>query len=156
MIDNGRLILKFGPLALLGIALSSPGCGQALGPVPLAVTRVQGRVSEGPRPVTGGWIEFYPVDGTVGDLRSARLRPDGSFEADRVAVGLNLVRLVNVHLEAPGAERLFGAYSSPIRRVIPAEQGRDLSIDVVDELLRFQNSRTRRPRSGAPAPGESR
>src|SRR5438132_13339166 len=82
-------------LLFVGLGLLSAGCAEELGPVPLRVARVQGVVRERGRPVSGGWIEFVPVDGTVGNLRSARLHQDGSFEADRVAVGTNLIRLVN-------------------------------------------------------------
>src|SRR5947209_4945853 len=77
---------------LIGAALLPVGCSEELGPVPMPVARVHGVVTEGHRPVAGGWIEFMPVDGTVGNLRSARLEPDGSFAADRVAVGVNAIR----------------------------------------------------------------
>ena len=78
---------------------------------------------EGSRPVSGGWIEFFPVEGTVGNLRSARVRADGSFEADGVAVGENLIRLVNAPVELSGATQLFGSFQSPIRRVIADRDG---------------------------------
>ena len=75
------------------------------------------------------------MDGTVGKLRSARIRSDGSFEADRVAVGINLIRLANAPLGSVGAERLFGSYHSPIRRTIPDSSTEPLVIDVVDEAI---------------------
>ncbi|HKI20908.1 MAG TPA: hypothetical protein VKA15_23655, partial [Isosphaeraceae bacterium] len=65
------------------------------------MTTVRGVVTEGRRPVGGGWIEFVPVDGTIGKLRSARLNADGSFEAKGVAVGVNLVRIVSARIESP-------------------------------------------------------
>ncbi len=131
------------------------GCGEELGPVPLRVTHVRGVVREGNRPMAGGWIEFFPVDGTVGNLRSARLRSDGSFEADGVAVGENLIRFVNVHFESPVASMLFGAYSSPIRRVISDRPASPLDVDVVEEAIHFQRSQPRKLRaepSGVGAP----
>src|SRR5207253_905083 len=82
-------------LLILSLGLLVTGCSEELGPVPMRVSRVRGVVREGSRPVSGGWIEFFPVDGTIGNLRSARLRADGSFDADGVAVGVNLIRLVN-------------------------------------------------------------
>ena len=76
-------------------------------------------------PVTRGWIEFVPVDGTVGRMRSAPLLADGTFHATKVPVGLNLVRLVNVDYDpkvlgpmANDLRRVFGAFTSPIRRKI--------------------------------------
>ena len=63
------------------------GCSEELGPEHMPVARVKGFVKEGVRPVSEGWIEFIPVDGTVGNLCSARLHADGSFEAEHVRGG---------------------------------------------------------------------
>jgi hypothetical protein len=142
-------------MTMLVLGLLLAGCTQELGPVPMRLTRVQGVVREGKRPVSGGWIEFFPVEGTIGNLRSARLRPDGFFDVDRVPVGPNLIRLVNARIESPGAARLFSAYSSPIRRQIPEQPGEPISVDLVEELIRFQTSRSRdvsRDSSGAGEP----
>src|SRR5262249_10621394 len=132
------------------------GCAEELGPVPMPVTRVKGTVREGGRPVSGGWIEFHPVDGTIGNLRSARLRNDGSFDADGVAVGQVLIRLVNARIESPVASRVFGAFSSPIRRHIPEEPGEPILVDLVEELIRFQNARADGPGRNAAGQGEDR
>src|SRR5213082_863800 len=123
MIERCRLLTMPRTLLIVGLGLFSAGCSEELGPVPLRVARVQGVVREGGRPVSGGWIEFFPVDGTVGNLRSARLHPDGSFEVDRVAVGTNLIRLVNAPIGLPELSRLFSSYHSPIRRVITEQPG---------------------------------
>ena len=113
--------------------------------MPMPVTRVRGVVKEGDRLVTGGWIEFIPADGTVGNLRSARVRADGTFDADGVAVGTNAIRLVNAPIASPSDVPLFARlgwaslarteggrlgtkppallfipFASPIRRVIEA------------------------------------
>ena len=85
-----------------------------------------------------GWIEFIPVDGTIGNPFSAKIHEDGSFEADRVAVGVNLIRLGNTSLSSKKAERLFGAYHSPIRRIIPARSTEPIVINVFDEAVRFK------------------
>lgn len=142
-------------LAIAGLVLPMTGCAEELGPAPLRVARVRGVVREGGRPLSGGWVEFYPVKGTVGNLRSAPLRADGSFEADGVAVGENLIRLVNVSIALSGASKRFGAYSSPIRRIISDRSATPLDVDVVEEMIRFQKSQERHPRvepSGAGSP----
>jgi hypothetical protein len=122
----------------------------------MPVARVTGRVTESGRPVTGGWIEFFPLDGCVGNLRSARLKADGSFEADKVAVGLNLVRLVNTNIASPDAARTFSHYISPIRRVIPAQPAGPVLIDLLDELIQFSNTRQRPVLPEMPRSGDSR
>jgi len=156
MIDNRRLVFWLRPFTLAWLALGLSGCADVLGPERMPVARVTGKVTEGGRPVHGGWIEFFPGDGTVGNLRSARLHPDGSFEADRVAVGLNVIRLVNTSIEATGVARLFGDYRSPIRRMIPEQPGGPLTIDLVDEVIRYQDSRPQRASPESQRPGEPR
>jgi hypothetical protein len=143
MFDRFILQTRLGPLLLIWVSLAAGGCTEELGPERLPVARVSGVVREGSRPVGGGWIEFIPVDETVGNLCSAKLGVDGSFNAKSVAVGVNLIRLVNAPLKTPGASQLVGAYQSPIRRKIVAEPTEPLSIDVVDELIRHQSSRLR-------------
>lgn len=145
-----------GALLVLATALSSTGCGGVFGPELMPVTRVRGVVREGDRPVGGGWIEFCPVDGTVGKLRSARIAADGSFNADGVSVGENAIRLVNPRVEKTPYLRLFGFYSSPIRRVIPASPGAGLRIDLVEEALKFQESRRQEVPPQDPEPRDSR
>jgi hypothetical protein len=106
---------------------------------------VSGVVREADRPVAGGWIEFLPIEGTVGNLRSARIAADGSFRAERVAVGLNALRLVNAPIQMPQGRALFGQYTTPVRRVIPPVPEGPIRIELVDEALRFQAGRPRRP-----------
>jgi len=120
----------------------------------MPVTRVKGSVTEGGRPLSHGWIEFFPLDGTVGNLRSARIRTDGSFEADGVAVGQNLIRLVNTGIRTDFA--IFSTFQSPIRRLIPAQPGEPVRIELVDEAIRFQSSRLRQASSESSGAGESR
>jgi hypothetical protein len=122
----------------------------------MPVTHVKGIVTEGSRRVSGGWIEFFPVDGTIGNLRSARIGPDGTFETDRVPVGLNLIRLVNVPLSSTAARKVFGAYTSPIRRTIPAQPGEPLVIDIVAESLRLRDSFSGRSAPETRRTGETR
>src|SRR5215212_6208285 len=88
-------------VALAGLSWLGLGCGEELGPEPMPTARVAGRVRIGDRPVRGGWVEFMPVEGTVGRLRSAPLGPDGRFADDRVAVGTNAIRLVAPRSDVP-------------------------------------------------------
>lgn len=136
-------------MALAAAAMLAAGCDEELGPVPMPVARVRGVVKEGDRPVGGGWIEFLPVEGTIGNLRSARLRADGTFDADGVAIGTNAIRLVNAAM-SPGYRGLFGAFSSPIRRVVVADPSGPLTIDLVAEAIQYQEKRSR-IMAGAPA-----
>jgi hypothetical protein len=140
MNDRTLPIARFRWLMMAGLGFLVTGCGEELGPVPIQVAHVRGVVREGARPVSGGWIEFYPVDGTVGNLRSARLRSDGSFEADGIAVGENLIRFVNAHIESPSGAQLFGSYQSPIRRVIADRPDPPLEVDLVEETMRYSRT----------------
>jgi hypothetical protein len=127
-------------LALVWLSLGLSGCADELGPQPMPVARVRGKVTEGARPFTRGFIEFFPIDGTVGNPRSARIQADGSFETDKVAIGLNLIRLVDIDTKAASLKSWFGAYLSPIRRMIPKRPAGPIEIDVIDEWIQFKAS----------------
>jgi hypothetical protein len=139
---------------LIVAALLSSGCEEELGPVPMPVTRVQGVIRQGDRPVTGGWIEFIPVERTVGNLRSARIQPDGRFDAKGVAVGKNAIRLVNTRMESSLFVQLFSPFTSPIRRVITEQPSDRLDINLVEEAVRYEQSRGRAVSAAPPAAGE--
>jgi hypothetical protein len=113
------------------------GCHEELGPVSFPSTRVVGIVTDGGRPVRGGWIEFVPVDGSVGVLRSAPIATNGEFEASGVAVGRNLIGLVGL----PGGERGFHTLQSSIRRNIPAGTTTRINIDLLEEAIKLQEMR---------------
>ncbi len=143
--NEGRLPFWLCTIALSSLSLASPGCGDAtdvLGPEKMPVASVDGRVSENGRPLSRGWIEFVPVDGTVGKLRSTRLRGDGTFHATKVPVGLNLIRLVNVDID-PRVRHVFGAFNSPIRRTISEHPGPGIAIDIIDEAIKFQKAHSK-------------
>jgi hypothetical protein len=144
-----------GPTLAVATAMLAAGCAEELGPVPMPAARVRGIVKEGPRPVSGGWIEFVPVDGTIGNLRSARLGTDGTFDADRVAVGTVAIRLVNVRMETRGYQPLFSAFSSPIRRKVTENASGPIVIDLVEEAIQFQRDRDR-IKAGAARPAGDR
>jgi hypothetical protein len=125
-----RGLMLFGALA--------SGCSEELGPVPRETTRVSGRVRQGAQPIRGGWIEFAPIDGTVGNLRSAPIRPDGTFSADGVAVGKNLIGLAGTPDLDRRQRQFFDTLRSPIRRTIPRGPETSLTIDLVQEAVRGQ------------------
>ena len=126
-------------LATLALAWL-PGCREELGPETLPVASVRGQVTEGGKPVSRGWIEFYPVDGALGNLRSIRIGPDGRFAAHGVAVGRNLVRLVNMPVSSLAVRQILGAFHSPIRRNIPPGGNQAIQVDVIDEFMSYQRS----------------
>lgn len=124
-------------LGILGIGLLGIwGCGEELGPVRRETNWVRGRVLERGEPLGGGWIEFLPVEGTVGNLRSAPIGKDGRFVADGVAVGVNLVGFVGAPIQIPGGRRFFDSLGTPVRRRISGGGAVDLTIDLYDEFLR--------------------
>ncbi len=130
---------------LLACLLGLAGCSQEMPPERIDTTPVSGRVHVGTRPIHGGWIEFMPIEGTVGLLRSAPLGPDGTFSARGVAIGRNLVRIVDPPFPLPSASpdpRIdFRQFTSPIRRDIrPAEP---LDIDLLSERVRLAENHAR-------------
>jgi hypothetical protein len=151
---KSRLVSSVGSVAAVIVALGLAGCSEELDPELMPVTRVKGSVTEDRRPLSHGWIEFMPVGGTVGNLRSAVIRSDGSFDADGVAVGQNLIRVVNAGI-SPGFG-IFATYLSPIRRLIPGSPLEPMRIELVDEAIRFRDTQTRRARVVESSPaGES-
>lgn len=130
-------------VAVTLLAALIPGCREELGPEQFTTTRVSGTITMGGRPIGKGWVEFIPTEGTVGKLRSAPIRPDGSFEADRVAVGWNQIGLVNAPIDR-GLALEFHPLSSPIRRKIPADRS-EIEIDLLDEAIKSQKAVMRQP-----------
>jgi hypothetical protein len=157
-IDSSCRHHAFSRLVTLGLGLVATGCAEELGPIPMPVARVRGLVTEGQYPVSGGWIEFIPVDGTIGNPRSARLHDDGSFQVDKAAVGINLVRIVNGRFRSLAAAQLFTPTTSPIRRrILPHPVDTPLRIDLVEEAIQYQRSQASAggKGSGSMRPGTS-
>lgn len=125
---------------MLGL-LAITGCAEEWGPVPRTLARVQGRVHLGASPIRGGWVEFSPIDGTVGVLRSAPIGADGRFEATGVAVGTNLIRLAHpppLDTNAALNPRIYWVFQqsySPIRRTIQGPSD-DLDLDLLQEAAK--------------------
>jgi hypothetical protein len=129
-------------VVIASCAVPVAGCREELGPERFQTTRVAGVVREGGRPVTGGWIEFVPAEGTVGNLRSAPIGPDGSFAADRVAVGTVAIGVVGAPL-GPVTTPVFRELVHPIRRTIPAGPSAPLEIDLLQEAFRYRQAKVR-------------
>jgi magnesium transporter len=153
---NARPMILLASLGLLG-------CSEELGPERFPSTTVRGSVKVGDRPLTGGFVSFQPAEGTRGNLRVAPIRPDGSFEAEGVAVGRVVVRLDQIPFESiPTTDGPFPSdtlervlHNSPIRRTIPEGGNANLPIDLIEEtervLRRPRGSRRRRTRSAKKA-----
>jgi hypothetical protein len=153
---NGRRPhLWFCSIALAAPALCSAGCSRVFGPEQMIVTPVSGRVKYANERIQSGWVEFVPVDSTVGKICSAKIHEDGSFSATKVPVGTNLIRLANVPLGSSAADKLFGSYHSPIRCVVREHTTEPLVVDVLDELVRY-NLRTRVRELRLPGTGNER
>ena len=77
------------------------GCGEELPAFQYEARTVTGRVTFQGKAVAGGWIEFIPIDGTVGNIVTARLTHDGRYVAHRVAVGRHQVMIVRTDPPLP-------------------------------------------------------
>jgi hypothetical protein len=137
--EANRGVIRVLTLVVLpALVLCASGCAEELGPERMVTTRVTGVVREGLNPVQKGFIEFSPTGGTVGNLASAPIRPDGTFVADAVAVGKNRVGIVAAPLGLPNAQSLFETLRTPIERDIPADRHDPITINLLDELVLYQ------------------
>lgn len=122
---------------LAAVALIA-GCAEELGPERWETTRVAGVVTMGKIPVTRGWVEFLPIDGTVGTMRSAPLGPDGSFVVEGVAVGVNRIGIDGALVGIPAAFRQrFDPLCSLIRRPIRSPASGPIRVDLLEEYARW-------------------
>jgi hypothetical protein len=116
------------------------GCGEEVRATrPPATVQVSGRVRDGARPVAGGWVEFLPVDGTVGHLRSAPLDQDGVFRLAGLGIGRHAVRLV--HRNPVAIDPMFQQFTSPLR--VDVTPGARIDIDLARERARLLEDPTR-------------
>ena len=109
------------------------GCREELNPARPPTSHVQGRVAFRGEPIGGGWIEFHPIEGALGDVRSAPLNLDGTFVADRVANGLNAIRVAHPTV-IPRSVRSIGRIPVAIRLIAGANEA--LEIDLARNLPR--------------------
>ncbi|MFO0953567.1 MAG: hypothetical protein U0835_20920 [Isosphaeraceae bacterium] len=120
------------------------GCADEIGPEVMPTARVTGRVREGTRPVQGGWVEFLPVDGTVGLMCSAPIGADGRFQSDRVPAGVVAVGVNGAKLSPESSRILFNTLVTPIRRKVPATGSSEIDIDLIVERAAWEVSRSAR------------
>ncbi|MHC5537970.1 hypothetical protein ACYOEI_07030 [Singulisphaera rosea] len=132
----------------LSLGVLASGCAEELGPPSLKTTRLEGLVTVGGQPVGGGWVEFTPIEGTVGKLRSARIGSDGKFVVDRVAVGRNSVGVVDAPID-PKFTGMFHPFSTPIHLTIADGSRVPLSVDLLEEAVRFDVEKKQRERMGS-------
>jgi hypothetical protein len=128
-------------LAALAAALS--GCGESLFPAEkFTTTHVSGVVREGGEPVVGGWIEFFPVEGTTGNVCSAPIHSDGTFQADCVPVGRVSVGFVGRTM-IRALRYKFRPFLSDIRRDIPPQGTTSLTIDFLEEAVLSEQKKSK-------------
>ncbi|WP_246196427.1 hypothetical protein [Aquisphaera giovannonii] len=135
------------------LGLLAAGCSEELGPERFATTHVSGRISLGGKAVGGGFVDFLPGQGTRGNIRSARIRDDGTFEADRVPVGLVAIRIVGAPVP-PQYALLFGRFPTRITRTIAGDRAAAVEIDLAEEAARDRaeaNARLEEYRANHPA-----
>ncbi len=114
------------------------GCSEELGPRTFETTRVSGRLLVGSQPVSGGWVEFVPLAGTVGLAQSARIRPDGSFVVEGVALGINRIGIDGALGDLqPIFRHHFDPLMSPIERPIRSGSQAPIVINLLDEYARW-------------------
>jgi len=132
------------PFAAILIGSFATGCSEELGPRSIPTSHVDGSVTVAGLPVRSGWIEFIPSEGTVGNMRVARIGPDGSYSVDRVAVGTVAIGLTNV-VVPPNSGGLsqayatrFNGFQTPIRKQIAPGSVTRINVDLADEWLALQ------------------
>jgi hypothetical protein len=121
--------------------ISIAGCAEELGPVVSKTATVEGRITVAGRPVVGGFVEFLPIEGAIGKLRSAQIRSDGSFKADRVAVGKNGIRVIGFKPYDPRFHVLTQKHL--IHRPVSERGMAGMRIDLLVELSRVDAERDR-------------
>ncbi len=132
-------------VAIAILVMTLPGCGRALGPERSETASVQGRVHLRETPIALGWVEFVPIEGTIGRLRSAKLRADGTFAATEIPVGRVAIRLAGPPLPRtgePGIDNfLFMCRRQPlIHKSIPRSGIGDMEINLRDEAIAFERA----------------
>lgn len=111
-----RTVRRVPPLLLAGFCGLFLGCREELGRFQPPSARLQGRIAFRGEPIGGGWVEFHPIDGALGDIRCAPLDLDGRFETDRVALGRNAIRVAHPKL-VPRSLRAIGRIPVTVRTI---------------------------------------
>ncbi len=122
--------------ALAVMAVWIAGCREELGPVHFPTSRVQGVIRVGTRPLGGGWVELTPIRGTVGNMRTAPIARDGSFQVDRVPVGKIAIGVMNAPIDPVLLAQFHPLHDQPVQRTIVRGDSNRLEIDLLEEILR--------------------
>jgi hypothetical protein len=131
---------------LIGLGTAA-GCSEELGPEKFETTRIKGRVISNAKPVTTGWVEILPTEGTMGNLRTAKIQPDGTFETDGTPVGKVAIILVKIPPDqyptpfGTVPSLVFQVVNSPIRRTIPPGTECRVDLDLGVEAFRYAQER---------------
>ena len=135
-------VRRGGRWAILLIGMGLAGCAEELGPEVMETVEVSGKVRSGGRPIGRGWLEFMPVGGTLGVLRSSALGADGSFRQDRMPVGKVAIRISGLRpgdLGDPRHEQLYHRQLWQVDRIprtIPGRGPFRLDLDLAAEFDR--------------------
>lgn len=139
--------------AIMALA-ALPGCRDMLGPPHPATATVRGRLLLHGRPIGPCFVEFQPIDGTVGDLRSGRVDAGGRFTVTRVPIGRVGIRVVGPTLRTGDPpldvflHRIGQSYA--IHRDIDAHASNLAPIDLVVEAYRLAAESRRAARGEEP------
>lgn len=124
------------------------GCEHPAGPDEAPTTHLSGHVRFHGRPISRGWVEIMPIEGTIGHLRSGRIGPDGGFVADHVPVGRVALRFVGMPVIRAGNPAIDGMLTQfrqvylihrTIGRAPTAPLELDLEIEAIEAESRFRH-----------------
>lgn len=106
------------------------GCSEERPDPAFGLVAVQGRIQRNGQPLSTGWVEFVPVDGGQGVMKSGPIATDGHYKASGLGPGLHGVRVI-----VPRDKSLFpfDQFFSPIRRTLSAEPVQTFEIDLSAE-----------------------
>lgn len=119
------------PLRSLALwALVVAGCSEERPDPAFPLVSVQGRVVRNGQPLASGWVEFVPVDGGQGVMKSGPIAANGQYLATGLGPGLHGVRVI-----VPRDKSLFpfDQFFSPIRRTLTTEPLQTFDIDLSAE-----------------------
>jgi len=138
-------VLVAGCVVLVG---GSTGCRSGERGPAVEAAEVVGSVRHQGRGISPGWIEFSPIDGAVGSMRSSPLGADGSFQVGFLGVGRYRIGLLGVGAKFAGFGNRFDTWRTPIQRTLKAGQNTlalDLGVEAIeaDAELRGQADQAR-------------
>lgn len=110
--------------------IMAAGCTEERPDPAFPLVTVQGRIQRNGQPLSSGWVEFVPVDGGQGVMKSGPIESNGQYKATGLGPGLHGVRVI-----VPRDKSLFpfDQFFSPIRRTLSAEPVQTFDIDLSAE-----------------------